>query len=90
MDTVFYSGKIKRGKTVADVYGKMVKDGNVDELKKCIKNREIALKGQARAKTCHPGQFEDAWYGGGQLDYRFGNAKVIMMDIFESEVTDNA
>ena len=25
MDTVFYFGKIKRGKTVADVYGKMVK-----------------------------------------------------------------
>lgn len=68
----------------------LMKDGNVDELKKCIKNREIALKGQSRAKTCHPGQFEDAWYGGGQLNYRYGNAKVIMMDIFESEVTENA
>lgn len=68
----------------------LMKNSDVEGLKKCIKNREIALKGQARAKTCHPGQFEDEWYGGGQLSYRFGNAKVIMKDIFESEVTDHA
>ena len=64
-----------------------MKNADMDGLKKCIKNREIALKGQSRAKTCHPGQFDNAWLGGGELDYRFGNAKAIIRDIFESEVS---
>lgn len=68
----------------------LMRNRDIDGLKKCIKNREIALKGQSRAKTCHPGQFENGWYGGGQLGYRFGNAKVILTDIFQSEVTDHA
>ncbi len=63
-----------------------MKRNDTDGLKKCIKSREIALKGQSRAKTCHPGQFDNVWLGGGELDYRFGNAKMIVRDIFESEV----
>lgn len=52
-----------------------------------IRRRERELK-QNRAKTLHPGEFSpSAWFGGGQLDYRFGNAKVIIRDIFESEGT---
>ncbi len=50
-----------------------------------IRRRERELK-QGRAKTMHPGEFDPAvWYGGGELDYRFGNAKRIIRDIFESE-----
>ena len=34
----------------------------------------------------HPGEFDPgAWFGGLELDYRFGNAKIIIRDIFESE-----
>lgn len=62
-----------------------------DGLCKCIKDREILLKGTGRAKTAHPGEFDpNAWFGGFYLDYRFPNAKTILRDIFECEVTDNA
>lgn len=58
---------------------------DVDGLKEEIKRRECELKG-ARAKTAHPGEFdENAWFGGGLLDYRFTNASRIINDIFESE-----
>ena len=63
----------------------LMKNGDLDGLKMEIKRRERELK-QTRAKTMHPGEFDpNAWFGGGQLDYRFGNAKVILNDIFESE-----
>ena len=66
-------------------------DGDMEALKKTIKDREVFLKGQNRAKTSHPGEFDrQAWMGGGELDYRFGNAKVIIRDIFESEVGAHA
>ena len=63
---------------------------DTDKLKELIRNREKDLKGQARAKTCHPGQYENRWYGGEGLDYRFGNAMRILRDIFAKEVTDSA
>lgn len=60
-------------------------------LCKCIKDREILLKGSGRAKTAHPGEFDvDAWFGGYYLDYRFPNARTILKDIFEGEVADDA
>ena len=59
--------------------------GDLDGMKNEIRRRERELK-KTRAKTMHPGEFDSTvWYGGGILDYRFGNAKVIMRDIFESE-----
>ena len=59
--------------------------GDLEGMKTEIRRRERELK-QTRAKTLHPGEFDPTvWYGGGALDYRFGNAKVIMRDIFESE-----
>ena len=59
--------------------------GDLEGMKIEIRRRERELK-QTRAKTMHPGEFDSTiWYGGGALDYRFGNAKVIMRDIFESE-----
>ena len=64
-----------------------MKANDVDGLKTEIRRRERELK-QNRAKTLHPGEFSpSAWFGGGQLDYRFSNAKVIIHDIFESEET---
>ena len=59
--------------------------GDVDGLEKEIRRRERELK-QTRAKTMHPGEFDPTvWYGGQELDYRYGSARVIMRDIFESE-----
>lgn len=63
-----------------------MRNNDVEEMKKAIKAREIMLKGQSRAKTAHPGEFDpNDWIGGGELDYRFNNAKTIIRDIFESE-----
>lgn len=60
--------------------------GDVEGLRKCITNREVLLKGTNRAKTTHPGEFDIAeWIGGGELDYRFFNARTIVRDILESE-----
>ena len=65
----------------------LMKDVNLEGMKTEIKRRERDLKG-SRSKTLHPGEFDpNAWFGGGQLDYRFSNAKVIIKDIFESEGT---
>ena len=61
-------------------------NSDIDGMKKAIKAREVMLKGANRAKTAHPGEFNnDEWYGGRELDYRFYNAKTIIKDIFESE-----
>ena len=63
----------------------LMKNGNLEGMKNEIRRRERELK-QTRAKTMHPGEFDpDVWFGGGMLDYRFGSAKVIIRDIFESE-----
>lgn len=63
--------------------------GNIEELKKGIVSREIQLKGINRAKTAHPGEFNpDEWLGGGELDYRFYNAKTILSDIMLKEESD--
>ncbi len=59
---------------------------NYDGLVKDITDREVLLKGVKRARTKHPGESDPSvWYGGRELDYRYGNAMVIVQDIFESE-----
>ena len=64
-------------------------NGNVEEIKKCIISREIQLKGTSRAKSAHPGEFNpEDWLGGGQLDYRFYNARTILRDIMIKEDVD--
>ena len=63
----------------------LMRAGDLEGMMTEIRRRERELK-QSRAKTLHPGEFDPyQWYGGGFLDYRFGNAKVIIGDIFESE-----
>ena len=65
----------------------LMKEADLEGMKTEIMRRERGLKG-SRSKTMHPGEFDpNAWFGGGQLDYRFNNAKVIIKDIFESEGT---
>lgn len=61
-------------------------NNNIEEMKNVIKAREIMLKGANRAKTAHPGEFNpNDWIGGGELNYRFYNAKTVLRDIFESD-----
>jgi len=62
---------------------------NIEDLKKCIVSREVQLKGTNRAKTAHSGEFNsNEWLGGGELDYRFYNAKTILSDIMVKEESD--
>lgn len=64
-----------------DLMGK----GDLAGMEAEIRRRERELK-QTRAKTLHSGEFDTTvWYGGKELDYRFGNARTIMRDIFISE-----
>lgn len=60
--------------------------GDIDVLDMRICKRECQLKGTNRAKLNRAGEFPpDSWIGGGMLDYRFGNAAVILRDIFDGE-----
>ena len=70
---------------------RLILEDDFDGLCKCIKDREVLLKGTSRAKTAHPGEFDPtAWFGGAYLDYRFYNAQTILRDIFEGEVNVDA
>ncbi len=63
----------------------LMKNEDVDGLKKRIQDHEISLKGN-RAKSQHIGEFDpQLWYGGEILNYRFHNAKNIIQDIYDSE-----
>jgi len=53
-------------------------------MDKLIKNREIAIKGPARAKLLHPEKYSaDKMIGGGYLDYRLPDTARIVADIYE-------
>ena len=88
LDTIFARLGIIRNARLCTFLRKsqsLMKEADLEEMKTEIKRRERDLKG-SRSKTLHPGEFDpNAWFGGGQLDYRFNNAKVIIKDIFESE-----
>lgn len=60
---------------------------DMEELKKLISRRERDLKTD-RAKTLHPGSLDpQASFKPSFLGYRFRNAKTLIRDIFESEVS---
>ncbi|SCY33728.1 hypothetical protein SAMN02910370_02190 [Lachnospiraceae bacterium XPB1003] len=64
----------------------LMEESDIKRLKQRIINRECDIKGERRAKTRHPGEYdENAWLGGYELDYRYSNSRIIMNDIFESE-----
>lgn len=59
---------------------------NIDDVDQLIRKREIELKGQNRAKLNRIGEYPlDSWIGGGRLDYRFGDAKRLIRDIYDGE-----
>ncbi len=58
-------------------------EAKIDEI---ILNREIELKTRSRAKLCHAEDYDpNGWVGGGLLDYRFSDAKQILIDIYHGE-----
>ena len=61
--------------------------GAADEL---IKKRERQLKGINRAKLNRTKEVDHSkWVGGGELDYRFSNARRIINDIYSGEVSSD-
>lgn len=59
---------------------------NLSDADKCIIDREKNIKTLPRAKLCHAEDFDpDNWVGGRYLDYRFGDAKRIVSDIYDGE-----
>lgn len=59
------------------------------KLKDLITKRERNLKGSSRARCCHPGEvdlYSVSWFCGEGLNYRYPNARRILMDLFESQV----
>ncbi len=63
----------------------LMANGDIEGMKTEIRRRERELK-SSRAKTMHVGEIDHSeWYGGYYLDYRYGNATMIIRDIFESE-----
>lgn len=63
---------------------------DIDAADELIKKRERQLKGINRAKLNRTKEFEHSkWVGGGELDYRFSNAKRIINDIYSGEVSSD-
>lgn len=58
----------------------------IEEVDRIIGKREEDIKGKNRAKLNHIGEYPvDAWIGGGWLDYRLGDAKRLIKDIYNGE-----
>ena len=67
----------------------LMQNNDIESLKDVLLIREILLKGINRSKLSHPGEYDiNQWFVGERLDYRFGNAKIILNDIFKSEDSD--
>lgn len=63
---------------------------DIDVADDLIRKREINLKGINRAKLNRSGEFDpDQWVGGTWLDYRFSDARRIINDIYDGEVSDH-
>lgn len=63
---------------------------DIDAVDELIKKRERQLKGINRAKLNRTKEFDHSkWVGGGELDYRFSNARRIINDIYSGEVSSD-
>lgn len=63
---------------------------DIDAADELIKKREGQLKGINRAKLNRTKEFDHSkWVGGGELDYRFSNARRIINDIYSGEVSSD-
>lgn len=79
--------KIGNGKLIRFLsrWKENVVTGNIDDIDNLIIEREIELKGKERAKLKNNKAYiykEGDWLGGGSLQYRFKNAKRLMIDIY--------
>ena len=79
--------KIGNGKLIRFLsrWKEKVVTGNIDDIDNLIIEREIELKGKERAKLKNSKVYiykEGDWLGGGSLQYRFRNAKRLMVDIY--------
>ena len=86
IDAIFYRLRIVNPmlKRFLESVREQMRSRDINALDECIINREIQLKGKSRAKLTHAGEFPlDNWIGGGRLEYRFGNAMMIVRDIFQ-------
>lgn len=63
----------------------LTKNKDIEGLKDLIKRREVILKGENRAKTPHPGEYELKWFAVKELNYRFTHSQRILKDIFISQ-----
>ena len=60
--------------------------GDIETVDELIVQREIEIKSRDRAKLRNPSVYvyqDGHGMRGGKLDYRYGNAKVILADIFD-------
>ncbi len=63
-----------------------LKAKDFETLDETIIKREIELKTRSRAKLLHKEDYDpNRWVGGGWLDYRFSDAKQIILDIYQGE-----
>ena len=63
---------------------------DIDAADELIKKRERQLKGINRAKLNRTKEFDHSkWVGGGELDYRFSNARRIINEIYSGEVSSD-
>ena len=63
---------------------------DIDTADELIKKRERQLKGINRAKLNRTKEFDHSkWVGGGELDYRFSNARRMINDIYSGEVSSD-
>lgn len=69
---------------------KAFKTLDIEAADELIKKRERQLKGINRAKLNRTKEFDHSkWIGGGELDYRFSNARRIINDIYSGEVNSD-
>lgn len=69
---------------------KAFKTLDIEAADELIKKRERQLKGINRAKLNRTKEFDHSkWVGGGELDYRFSNARRIINDIYSGEVNSD-
>lgn len=61
-------------------------NGDFEAADEVIISREIELKTRSRSKLMHRENYNpDRWVGGSWLDYRFSEAKQIILDIYQGE-----
>ena len=61
-----------------------MQNNDIDQLDQLVIEREIILKGKTRSKLFNVSEFEyKEWVGIRKLQYRLGNGKNILEDIYE-------